>query len=104
MSLGDLELIKQLPIVGVFLVVVFRIQKENRDYMTKRDEEFTKALQLLTASVRMMSDRVYGLGLAFVALASESEAKHGAENARKIMEDTVRASTEGEHSIYGMRS
>lgn len=84
---SDMELLKQLPIVALFLVVVFKIQKENREYLQKRDEEYSKALGLLTNSVRMMSDRVYGLGLAFVALAGESDPHKGASAAKKVMED-----------------
>ena len=90
LSLEDIGLIKQLPIVAIFLIVVFRIQKENRDYMAKRDEEHARALGLLTASIRLMSDRVYGLGLAFVALAGENDPHKGAQAAKKIMEDVAR--------------
>lgn len=87
MTPTDLELIKQLPIVVLFLIVVFRIQKENREYLSKRDEEYSKAMGLLTASVRLMSDRVYGLGLAFVALAGESDPHKGANAAKRVMEE-----------------
>ena len=89
LTLEDIGIIKQLPIVAIFLIVVFRIQKENREAMAKRDEEFTRALGLLTTSVRLMSDRVYGLGLAFVALAGENDTHKGADAARKIMQDVA---------------
>lgn len=102
----DIELLKQLPIVAIFLLVVFRIQKENRDYMTKRDEEFTKSLSLLTTSVRLMSDRVYGLGLAFVALAGENDPHKGASAAKKIMEDVAREGVARESRVreFGMNA
>ncbi len=89
---ADIELLKQLPLVAIFLLVVFRIQKENRDYMTKRDEEYGQSLKVLADSIRLMSDRVYGLGLAFVALAGENDPHKGAQAAKKIMEDLARDS------------
>ena len=108
MTPGDLELLKQLPIVAIFLIVVFRIQKENRDYMTKRDEEFTRSINLLAASVRLISARTYGLGLAFVSLAGDNDPKRGVEAARKIMEDFAmdhgrEREREGAAMGYGMR-
>jgi len=92
MTPQDLELIKQLPLVCIFLIVVFRIQKDNRDYMAKRDEEYGQSLKVLANSIRLMSDRVYGLGLAFVALAGENDPHKGAMAAKKIMEDLARDS------------
>lgn len=92
MAPQDLELIKQLPLVCIFLIVVFRIQKDNRDYMAKRDEEYGQSLKVLANSIRLMSDRVYGLGLAFVALAGENDPHKGAMAAKKIMEDLARDS------------
>lgn len=92
MTPQDLELIKQLPLVCIFLIVVFKIQKDNRDYMAKRDEEYGQSLKVLANSIRLMSDRVYGLGLAFVALAGENDPHKGAMAAKKIMEDLARDS------------
>lgn len=92
MNLTELDpgLLKQLPIVAIFLIVVFRIQKENRDYMDKRDKEYGQSLSLLATNIRLMSDRVYGLGLAFVALAGANDPHKGAQEAKKIMEDLAR--------------
>lgn len=89
-SPDDLILLKQLPIVGLFLLVVFKMQKEHQTYLAKRDEEHSKAVELMANALRVMSDRVYVIGLAFVALASEGDSKAAAAAAKKIMEDMTR--------------
>lgn len=104
MNPADMELFKQLPIVGLFLLVIFKIQKDQREYLEKRDLEYSKSIQLLAGSLRLMSNRVYGLGLAFVALAGENDPTKGAKAAKKIMEDLANSvDTSPEHRPgYGM--
>lgn len=92
MNPGDWELIKQFPIVAIFLIVVFKLQKDNRDYLDQRDKIHAATSNAMADSLKLMSDRVYGLGLAFVALAGENDPHKGAIAAKKIMEDLARES------------
>ena len=92
MTPSDWELLKQFPIVVIFLIVVFRLQKDNRDYLDQRDKIHAATSNAMADSLRLMSDRVYGLGLAFVALAGENDPHKGAMAAKKIMEDLARDS------------
>lgn len=95
MNPGDWELIKQFPIVAIFLIVVFKLQKDNRDYLDQRDKIHAATSNAMADSLKLMSDRVYGLGLAFVALAGENDPHKGAIAAKKIMEDLARESVAG---------
>jgi hypothetical protein len=97
MNPGDWEMLKQFPIVAIFLIVVFRLQKDNRDYLDQRDKVHAATSNAMAESLRLMSDRVYGLGLAFVALAGENDPHKGAMAAKKIMEDLARDSVSRGH-------
>lgn len=62
----DQQLISQLPVVILFMIFFFKINKEHKDYMTDRDKIMRESLTVLANSITTQTDKFYSLALAFM--------------------------------------